>query len=103
MRNHKNQYPEAVVIGGPVNRDVSAEACRQLWCAVLQHAVSMALRSLPRTERALVTSLEIQRARNWIGTPDFKLVCELAGIDPAYAKARIKSRMAESAPESGEA
>ncbi|WP_306131021.1 hypothetical protein [Roseovarius sp. MMSF_3350] len=103
MRNHKNQYPEAVVLTGPVHRDVSADACRQLWCAVLQHGIATALRAIPRTDRALVSSLEIQRARSWIGTPDFRLVCELAGIDPAYAAARVGLRLAQLGAKGGAA
>ncbi|MDF2143206.1 hypothetical protein [Paenirhodobacter sp. CAU 1674] len=56
------------------HRSHEAEACRQLWIAVILTTLRDLL--LPTRDGLLAN-----QARAWIGTADFRSVCALAGLD----------------------
>ena len=102
--------------------DISDDACKQLWCAVLEQAVSDAKRPRPvfveqdwealaekRREKgkngtakslregALVRhSRELSQwriDRDYIGSRSFVMVCNLCGLDPDAAAWRVRQQM----------
>ena len=66
----------------PLDPGRQASACRALWLALLNYEITAALggacpdRSQSRRPAAIQA-----RAREWIGTEDFRTVCALAGLD----------------------
>lgn len=51
-------------------------ACRTLWCAVLAELWQQAT-----TRRFKDRDADVAEARRWFGSPDFAMVCALAGVD----------------------
>lgn len=84
--------------GGAATGD---DACRRLWCAVLNLAVADAVAPMPRAfpsepESACLAKINArERARAYIGRRDFRTVCHLAGMDPDAVAERVRQRMAE--------
>ena len=54
--------------------DDVTDADHRLWCAVLTHALHEAAKGTDT---------------GWIGSRDFRLVCDLAGLDPQAVQARF--------------
>jgi hypothetical protein len=52
--------------GSPLDKETLG--CIELWCAVIEVAFRQSIEELKR----------------WLGTPDFGLVCEMAGVSPAF-------------------
>ena len=73
------------VTTGPRVDPGSVHAMRALWCAVLYEQVRLAT-TRPTTHQS---ALEITKAVHWIGTRDFRLVCELAGLDADWIERGI--------------
>lgn len=61
-----------------------AEACRQLWVAVIVTAARDLL--TPAAD-----GLRAAQARAWIGTAQFCAVCELAGMNPSFVAVRLRA------------
>ena len=47
-----------------------------------------------------ISDLEREQAASWVGTPDFRLVCSLAGCEPDVVQEQIESGKARH-PEKG--
>ncbi len=62
-----------------IEQDIDPNACRALWCAVIEEQFRVAL-----TPRRSDHPVEIAVARNWFGTQDFFEACALAGVDGAF-------------------
>lgn len=82
-----------------MHRSQEAEACRQVWLAVLAQAVrdifapsAFNTRSDRRAEEKLLVQ---HKAEQWIGSRDFHRTCALAGLDGTKVEARLRRRMAE--------
>lgn len=67
--------------------DGDAAACRRLWVSVLVLAMKDCFQPLRGEFR--VPSLQRVQARSWIGSRDFRSVCELAGVDPERMQEKI--------------
>lgn len=70
------------------------DAHKRLWGAVLIRAIADALWLEPRRSNTSgsggsVTYLEQHRAKRWFGTLDFRIVCTLADMDPAFMRDRV--------------
>lgn len=85
----------------------AADACRQLWCAVLAVAISDATRPRPplpvnptdaqqRLHRNKLNQWESDRA--YLGSRDFREVCWLAGLDPEAVESRVRRSMERAEP-----
>jgi hypothetical protein len=72
-----------------------AEACRQLWVAVLAIGAQDVLAPNPPgiTDRGNARRAQ-GAASAWLGSRDFRKVCNLAGVPPEHALARIEARRA---------
>ncbi|WP_299647955.1 hypothetical protein [uncultured Jannaschia sp.] len=79
------------VTTGPRVGPGSVHAMRRLWCAVLYEQVRLAI-STPSSQQS---SLAISQAVHWIGSRDFRFVCELAGLDPDWIERGIARTMAQ--------
>lgn len=79
-------YDSAEDMGYTVN-ETSEEV--KLWCAVLVRALKDALGLDQNCKRQ--AGLHKRRAENWFyyGNEDFKMVCELAGLDPVTVQYRV--------------
>lgn len=71
-------------------RTVQGRACQNLWVAVLVQA----MRDLFLTASENAT-LNRQRARTWVKTRDFHMVCALAGLDGEYIARQLERRAAQ--------
>ena len=71
-------------------------ALRSLWAAVLYEQLRLALRAEP--EKVKYTGGDIETARRWIGGPDFRICCSLAGLDPDYVEDGVRARMQTGVP-----
>ncbi len=65
-------------------------ACRRLWSAVL--AEQFRILFAPKSSE---TALYAEQVRSWLGTPDFRLVCDLAGLDAELVEAEFHCRLSE--------
>lgn len=66
-----------------------AEACRQLWVGVVLQAARDVLDGVAAQDRPLMTL----QAERWLGTADFRTVCNLAGLDPAAVQQGLRRRL----------
>lgn len=67
-----------------------AEACRQLWVAVLAQGAHDVLAPRQRASNGVGADKAVRIAAiGWLRTRDFRQVCALAGIDADKARARI--------------
>jgi len=70
---------------------------RRLWAAVLSFAIKDAMRKTPsridQTEAR--AALDWHRDREYVKTASFDEVCLLAGVDPQYARDKLKRKMAD--------
>jgi len=67
---------------------------RQLWCAVLDRAIQDAADRVGAVGSDPVRRRLSSDARRWFleNTPDYRYVCESAGIDPDELRSRIMNR-----------
>lgn len=86
------------VISSIGNRDSDAASrfgdttvMRQMWGEVLQRALDDAFGAVVGSTSGHTAEAERKRARDWIGTRDFREVCELAGIEPEAVLAAIQT------------
>lgn len=72
-------------------RALDAVACRHLWAAVLTQCLKDALQPQgpSHTKRS-----DTWRAEAWIGSRDFRMVCDLAGIPAEACEAWARREMA---------
>ena len=82
------------VTTGPKVDAGEVHAMRGLWCAVLYEQVRLAT-TRPTTHQS---ALEIAKAVNWIGSRDFRAVCDLAGLDPDWIERGIARTFARGEP-----
>ena len=70
---------------------------RKLWAAVLEFAIRDAMRNQPRRldETATRAQLDWRRDRDYVKSQSFTEVCLLAGIEPNYARKRLRSKLDE--------
>lgn len=70
---------------------VPMRAVRILWTAVLARAITDALGIATGAQKGTAGRVVERHARAWLSAsnPDFRLVCELAGYDPAYVQRRL--------------
>ena len=73
--------------------DKEAEACRQLWCAVLLIGVRDIL-NVTAASPAAIPQLR-NRASSWLGSSSYRLVCDLAGVDARRLEAAVRRLMAQ--------
>ena len=59
--------------------DICTEACRELWCAVINQQLKLALWPTTADKPA-----DISAARHWFDSRDFYMVCALAGLDGGW-------------------
>lgn len=65
------------------NDHIDAASCQRLWCAMLIRNLTDATgegKILSETES--VSKRYIREAQDWIGTKNFRRICELTGFDP---------------------
>lgn len=76
---------------------VAAERCRQVWCSVvLQAAVDiLAVPTKIGSAVARPSQFEHGQAVGWLGSRDFRKVCELAGLEPGIVEQGLRRRLAE--------
>lgn len=67
-----------------------AEACRQLWCAVLAQAARDLLQPSTGSEGVGARNAAERSVELWIGGKDFRIVCALAGQDASVVAARLR-------------
>ena len=67
--------------------DGDAAACRRLWVSVLALALKDCFQ--PLRGPLHVASDERVDARRWIGSRDFRAVCELVGVDPERLQEKV--------------
>ena len=79
----------ADILGREVGPTHSPERC--LWLAVLADQVNLACRE--RDTMGLKGDPE--GAKRWIGSADFRVVCHLGGIDPAYVERKVREELAK--------
>lgn len=73
-----------------------AEACRQLWVAVVAQALHDVLAPHPRFARSAMEVLQVrQQAEAWLASGDGARVCALAGLDRDRVIRRVRDRQAE--------
>lgn len=66
---------------------------RLLWLAVLGDALALALRE--RDTSSLGSALrDVEDAQYWIGSPDFREVCHLAGVQPDWVERIVAAELA---------
>lgn len=73
--------------------NIDAERCRELWGAVLNHGIAEALWENVKTASTSgsgVTALDQRKARSWIGSRGFNMVCSLAGREPELVESHIR-------------
>lgn len=68
-----------------------AERC--LWLAVVAENLNLVLRE-GQTLKQNEGQADARRARAWVGTADFRLCCELAGMNPDYVLRWFAEQMA---------
>lgn len=75
------------------NQDmIDAESCKRLWCAMLLRNLTDATgQGKILCEGNGASSMAIRHAQNWIGSSDFRLVCEMAGFDPDAIEEKYRS------------
>ncbi len=64
-----------------------AQNCANLWLAVLLEEIRTVL-----NERVADRHADRARARNWFGSPDFEVVCLMAGLEPEYVLGVVNAR-----------
>lgn len=75
--------------------DLDATSCRRLWAAVMFESIKASVGYMPDHPRDCVAYRnDMKRAREWVGSRDFRTVAEFAGMDPevieeAFACGRI--------------
>lgn len=65
-------------------RAIEAKAMRSMWGAVILQAIQDLMRTSSGSD-----PIDRRRARAWIGSRDFHLVCDCAGIDGHYRAAGL--------------
>lgn len=60
---------------------------RELWQDVLIRGIEDAMGRIEASSRNAVADYERRRASLWIGSEDFKIVCDLAGISASMVEA----------------
>ena len=66
------------------------DAERQLWCAVLYQAFHDGLGFEGDKRRPFIGQRDTRIVMGWIGSRDFRIVCNLAGADPDYIEAGFR-------------
>lgn len=64
---------------------------RRLWAAVLYENLRCAAGNVRALNGGDKPGLDMARSISWIGTPDFEMVCALAGVEPGSAINAVKS------------
>ena len=64
---------------------------RRLWAAVLYENLRCAAGNVSALNGGRNPDLDVGRATSWLGTQDFHMVCDLAGIDAGSAVNAIKA------------
>lgn len=84
-----------VELSGDPLAHVNLDSCRELWLSVIHQAW------VDATAPSRVTGpTDILQAIRWFGSEDFRLACELAGVDDvaimrAYREARARHGLTE--------
>lgn len=81
---NENQVVEGVVC---------PRRCRGLWASVLLEQVRLAGVVCPTS---VDKQLDIDRARKWLGSRDFHIVCDLAGVDGGAVFERLRPMLVAS-------
>lgn len=66
---------------------------RCLWLAVLGENLNLVLRGRVMLGRA-ESDLDVRAAESWVGTGDYRHVCELAGLNPDFVLRWIDEQLA---------
>jgi hypothetical protein len=74
-----------------------AKQCQNLWCAVLLQALKDATyptnyEGVGWIDKQAKAELKQRRAKAWLGSRDFRAVCDYAGFDPKHV---IRKTMSE--------
>lgn len=66
-------------------------SCRALWLSVLRHGLIEAIRPKPNSDmKHHDPRVRLGRARAWLGSKDFHIVCALCGLDAGYVLRRLE-------------
>lgn len=73
-----------------------ARACRALWASVLMTAIRDALAPDEKLQtrngnHGSASKLDRAQAQSWVGSKDFRIVCEAAGLNPDYILAAYRA------------
>lgn len=65
------------------------EKCRQLWCAVIHRGILDAQGETGLGEGTDEHKRTVLAAKSWLGTKDFRMCCDYAGLDHAAVMDRL--------------
>lgn len=68
---------------------VSVGACRALWCAVMTEQFRLAIAPLAMDRR-----VEVDQARGWFESKDFRTVCSLIGLNDIWVLEHVQPQIA---------
>lgn len=72
--------------------NIDAAACQRLWCAMLLRNLTDATgHGKILCEGSGASNMAISQAQNWIGSNDFRLVCDMAGFNPDAIEEKYRS------------
>jgi hypothetical protein len=77
--------------------EIEARICRQIWVNVLLQAARDLLTDAKHHANGVggTTGLQKHQTTSWIGSRDFREVCQLAGYDPTRVERAFRRRLTE--------